>query len=126
MRLGPLLRRHALDAQVTVLAVLAVVEVWTAPVPGPKPILVAGRLLATLPLLARRRFPFAASACVFAALVGMTFAHPEATSTTWLLPALFLAFWAIGAHTEPRGAVAGLVVGLAAIVVVIERDPGVG
>jgi signal transduction histidine kinase len=126
MRLGGFLRRHALDALVVVLAVLAVVEVWTIPVPGSQPLLVLGRLLATLPLLARHRFPLAASACVFAALAGMTFVHPGATSTSWLLVPLFLAFWAVGAHAEPRTAVAGLVTGAAAMVVVIERDPGVG
>jgi signal transduction histidine kinase len=125
MRLGGFLRRHGLDALVVVLAVLAVVEVWTVPVPGSPPVLVVGRLLATLPLLARRHFPLAASACVFAALAAMTFAHPEATSTSWTIVPLFLAFWAVGAHAEPRAAVAGLVTGVAAIIAVIERDPGV-
>ena len=124
MRFGGFLRRHALNALVIVFAVLAVVEVWTLPVPGPEPALVLGRALATLPLLARRRFPLAASACVFAALAGMTFAHPEATSTSWTIVPLFLAFWAVGAHAEPRAAVAGLLTGVAAMVIVIERDPG--
>lgn len=126
MRVGGLLRRHALDAFVVVAAVLAVVEVWTVPVAGSQPFLVAGRLLATLPLLVRRRFPLAAPACVFAALAGMTLVHPEATSTSWLLVPLFLAFWAVGTYAEPRAAVAGLVTGVAAIVAVIERDPDVG
>src|SRR5919199_558798 len=127
MRPLALLSRHAADALVLLLAALAQVEVWSVPLPGPKPIIVGGLLLATLPLLARRRFPLAASACVFAALAGMTFVHPEATASSRATGfALFLAFWSAGAHAEPRRALAGLAAGFAAIVVVIERDPTVG
>jgi signal transduction histidine kinase len=119
--------RHLFDLAVLVVAVVVQIEVWAMPVPGPKLAVVPGMLLATLPLVLRRRFPFAAPACVLAALAAMTFADPETTaSSPTLLAALFLAFWSVGAHAEPRQAVAGLATGFAAIVVVIERDPGVG
>src|SRR5688572_13926618 len=119
MRLWPLLSRHVLDGLAVLGAVLATIQVWTVPIPGPRPAILLGVLLATLPLLARRRFPLAASACVFATLAGMTFLHRDATaSADALLLALLLAFWSVGAHAEPRPAVAGLLTGLAAIVIV--------
>ncbi len=72
----------------------------------------------------RRRFPFASAAFVFAALVGMTFIDPETTSgTEATLLALLFAFWVMGAQRDRRAAVVGLVTGLAAIVVIVERDP---
>jgi signal transduction histidine kinase len=127
MRLARFVVRHAFDAAVMAVAALVQAEIWAIPVPGPKLAIVPGMLLATLPLLLRRRFPFAAPACVFAALAAMTFAEAEATtSSPTLLIALLLAFWSVGAHAEQRQAVAGLAIGFAAIVVVIERDPGVG
>jgi signal transduction histidine kinase len=127
MRLARFVVRHPFDAAVVAVAVVVQIEIWAMPVPGPKLAVVPGMLLATLPLLLRRRFPFAAPACVFAALAAMTFAHPEATAgAPTALLALLLAFWSVGAHGEPRQAVAGLVTGFAAMVVVTERDPGVG
>jgi signal transduction histidine kinase len=127
MRLARYVVRHAFDATVVAVAVVVQIEIWAMPVPGPKLAIVPGMLLATLPLLLRHRFTFAAPACVFAALAAMTFANSEATaSAPTALFALFLAFWSVGAHAEPRQAVAGLVTGFAAMVVVTERDPGVG
>jgi signal transduction histidine kinase len=119
--------RHPFDAAVVAVAVVVQVEIWAMPVPGPKLVIVPGMLLATLPLLLRRRFPFAAPACVFASLAAMTFADSEATAgAPTALLALFLAFWSVGAGAEPRQAIAGLVSGFATMVVVTERDPGVG
>ena len=118
--------RHLFDLAVLVVAVVVQIEVWAVPVPGPKLVVVLGMLLATLPLLLRRRFPFAAPVCVFGALAAMTFADPGATAgSPTLVLAVFLAFWSVGAHAEPRQAAAGLAIGFAAIVVVTERDPGV-
>ena len=117
---------HGFDAIVITVAVVVQVEVWAMPVPGPKLAVVPGMLLATLPLLLQRRFPFAAPACVFGALAAMTLADPGATAGSPTLAfAVFLAFWSVGAHAEPRQAAAGLAIGFAAIVVVTERDPGV-
>jgi signal transduction histidine kinase len=126
-RTAAVLKRYAFDAAVVAVAVFTQIEIWAVPVPGPKIALVPGMLFATLPLLARRRFPFAAPACVFAALAGMTFADSESTSgTPSTIFALLFAFWVMGAQRERRPALAGLVTGLAAIVVIIERDPGLG
>ena len=111
---------------VIAVAVDVQIEVWAMPVPGPKLLVVPGMLLATLPLLLRRRFPFAAPVVVFGALAVMTFADPGATAgSPTLVAAVFFAFWSVGAHAEPRQAAAGLAIGFAAIVVVTERDPGV-
>jgi signal transduction histidine kinase len=126
MRAARFAVRHGFDALVITVAVVVQVEVWAMPVPGPKLAVVPGMLLATLPLLLRRRFPFAAPVCVFSALAAMTFADPGATAgSPTLAAAVFLAFWSVGAHAEPRQAAAGLAIGFAAIVVVTERDPGV-
>ena len=126
MRLWALVTRHAFDAIVTGLAVLAEIEVWTAPVPGSKPLLVVAMLAATLPLLGRRRFPFAASASVCATLAALTAVDPRATaSTDALFYALALSQWSVAWHTEARQALAGLATGLATVVVVTERDPTV-
>ncbi|MGH3105176.1 MAG: DUF7134 domain-containing protein [Gaiellaceae bacterium] len=126
MRAARFAVRHGFDAVVIAVAVVVQIEVWTLPVPGPKLAVVPGMLLATLPLLLRRRFPFAAPACVFGALAAMTLADPSATAgSPTLALAVFLAFWSVGAHAEPRQAAAGLAIGFAAIIVVTERDPGV-
>ena len=109
MRLGRFVRHYAFDGVVLAVAVLGQLEIWMRPVPGSMAALVPFMLLATLPLLLRRRFPLAAPACVFAALAIFAFAYPESvTSIDATLFALLLAFWAAGAHPEPRQAVAGL------------------
>ena len=127
MRLSDLLKRRAFDALVLVLAVLAEISVWLAPVPGPKPVLVLAMLLATVPLLGRLRFPFAAPVCVFAALAAMSFAEPEApTRATVLLVPLYLAFWSLAAHGESRRAAAGLFAGFACMALVLGRAPAQG
>lgn len=126
MRAARFAVRRGFDAAVIAVAAVVQIEVWAMPVPGPRLVIVPGMLLATLPLLLRRRFPFAAPVSVFGALAAMTFAHPEATaSSPTLVFAVFFAFWSVGAHAEPRQAAAGLAIGFAAIVVVTERDPGV-
>jgi hypothetical protein len=103
MRAARFAIRHGFDALVVAVAVVVQIEVWALPVPGPKLLVVPGMLLATLPLLLRRRFPFAAPVCVFGALAAMTFADPESTAgSPTLAAAVFLAFWSVGAHAEPR------------------------
>ena len=125
MRAARFAVRHGFDAAVIAVAVVVQIEVWAMPVPGPKLAVVPGMLLATLPLLLQRRFPFAAPACVFAALAAMTFVDAGAPAGSPTLAfAVFLAFWSAGAHAEPRQAAAALALGFAAIVVVTERDPG--
>jgi signal transduction histidine kinase len=126
MRAARFAVRRGFDAVVITVAVVVQIEVWAMPVPGPKTFVVPGMLLATLPLLLRRRFPFAAPACVFSALAAMTVVDPGTPAGSPTLAfAVFLAFWSAGAHAELRQAAAALALGFAAIVVVTERDPGV-
>ena len=80
-------------------------------------------LLATLPLLLRRRFPFAAPVCVFGAYGALAAVDRAAVSsldtTTFTL---LLAFWAVGAQHEARQAVAGVAIGCASLAVLVGRD----
>jgi signal transduction histidine kinase len=126
MRPWALLSRRAFDVLVVGVAVAAQVEIWTVPVPGSKPLIVAGMLAATLPLLARRRHPLGASACVCAAVAALTLVHPRApASADANFYALVLAMWSVGWHADPRRAVAGLATACAAVLIVTERDPSV-
>ncbi|HEU0246602.1 MAG TPA: histidine kinase dimerization/phosphoacceptor domain-containing protein [Gaiellaceae bacterium] len=126
MRLGPLLDRRAVDAVVVLLAVLSQAWVWSE---GATVTVVAAALLGTLPLLWRRRFPFAAPVLVFAGLAGAAVADPGAAADgTILTPftglSLALAFWFVGGHEKAEQAIAGAAIGLASVVV-IGRSAGV-
>jgi signal transduction histidine kinase len=117
MRLGPFLERHAVDAFVVLLAALWQVENW---IDGRGFAAVAAAVLGTLPLLARRRFPFAAPALVFAALAGASLADSGAAAdgeilTQFSLFSLALAFWFAGAHKKGEQAIAGTAIGLASV-----------
>jgi signal transduction histidine kinase len=79
-------------------------------------------LLWTLPLLLRRRFPFAAPAVAFAAQAASSFAGEAVGSVGTGVAALLLAFWAVGAHNPRSHAVAGLAIGIASLAVIGERD----
>jgi signal transduction histidine kinase len=120
MRLARYVARHAFDAAVVAVAAVVQIEIWAMPVPGPKLAIVPGMLLATLPLLLRHRFPFAAPACVFAVLAGMSLANPEtvANGPISMLFALLLAFWAVGESNERHQAIAGVAIGLAAVAII--------
>ena len=120
MRLGPFLHRHAVDAFVVILAALWQAVIW---IDGATFAVVAAALLGTLPLLLRRRFPFAAPVLVFAGLAGVSLADPAAAAdgmilTTSSLPSLALAFWFAGAHERKEQAIAGTAIGLASVVAV--------
>jgi signal transduction histidine kinase len=123
MRLQPWLRRHALDALVVALAAVQQAEVWIAPVPGPRPAVMLATALWTLPLLLRRRLPFAAPAFAFAVQIGASFIDPTAFGgeATGLL-ALLLTFWVVGAQDHAAQAIAGAAIGCAALAVIAERD----
>jgi signal transduction histidine kinase len=121
MRLGSLLERWAADALVVLIAGLGQVELWYGSPPSPSFAAVVAAL-APLPLLLRRRFPFAAPALVFAALAGISLAASEAAAAeeflilgSWF--SLALAFWFAGAQDEGEQAVAGAAVGLASVAV---------
>jgi signal transduction histidine kinase len=115
MRLESLLERRAVDAFVVVLVAVALSDADSA----------AGVVaaLASLPLLLRRRFPFAAPALVFALLAGTSLVDRAAAAdhevfTVWSVCALALAFWFAGAHGERDQAIAGAAVGIASLAVV--------
>jgi signal transduction histidine kinase len=123
---GTSLRRPGFDVLVIAVAVFSEVEIWVASVPGPKLVLVPAVLLYTLPLLLRRRFPFAAPACAFTVQAAISFSA-EAVGSVWSgLAALLLAFWAVGAQEEARHAVAGAALGFASLAVAVQWDVRLG
>jgi signal transduction histidine kinase len=123
MRLERWLRRHVLDVLVMTLAAVQQAEVWIAPVPGPRLAVMFATALWTLPLLLRRRLPFAAPAFAFAVQIGASFIDPTAFGgeATALL-ALLLTFWVVGAQDHPSQAIAGAALGCATLAVIAQRD----
>src|SRR3954468_13462335 len=96
---GPL-ERYSVEALALVLALAGQIELWARSGPAPGAVAVVAALIATVPLLLRRRFPFAAPALVFAGLALVSLADPGAVprGTSFTLFALMLAFWAAGAQ----------------------------
>lgn len=121
MRLASFVERRAVDALVVLLAALGQIELWAGSPPSSSfAALVAA--LAPLPLLLRRRFPFAGPALVFAVLAGTSLAASDAAAADEFLTvgsaiSLALAFWFAGAQDEGEQAVAGAAVGLASLAV---------
>ncbi len=126
MRVVVLLRRHPFDALVVLLAVVAEIKVWIVPGAGPKVVFIIASLLWTLPLLLRRRFPFAAPVFTFAVQAAASAADPALGVETTALVALLLSFWVVGAENERGQAIAGAAIGFASIAVVAELDVRVG
>lgn len=126
MRVVALLRRHPFDVLVVLLAVVAEIKVWIVPGAGPKVVFIIASLLWTLPLLLRRRFPFAAPVFTFAVQAAASAADPALGVETTALVALLLAFWVVGAENERGEAIAGAAIGFASIAVVAELDVRVG
>jgi signal transduction histidine kinase len=117
------LQRHAFDAAVVALALVAQIEIWATPMPAPREALVPIMLLATLPLLLRARLPFAAPVWVFGVYAALSAVDREAVSSLDTNAfTLLLAFWAVGAQDETRQALAGVAIGCASIAVLVERD----
>jgi signal transduction histidine kinase len=121
MRPRALPERYAVEALALALAFAAQVELWAGTGSAPRAASAIAALVATVPLLLRRRLPFAAPAAVFAGLAVISLASPAAIAdgTSFTLFALMLAFWAAGAQRESRQAVAGAAIGLAAVVVML-------
>src|SRR5205823_9386686 len=91
-------------------------EICVAPTSGSTLVTVPTALVATLPLLLRRRFPFAAPIVVFAAVAAIAAAWPDDLKHGATLPffALLLAFWIVGTENELHQAIAGVAAGFAA------------
>src|SRR3954469_3571575 len=116
-----LLERYVVEAVALALALAGQLELWAGSSDGPRAAAVAAALVATMPLLLRRRFPFGAPAFLFAGLALVSLVSPAAVydGTSFTLFALMLAFWAAGAQRERQPAVAGAAIGLAAVVVML-------
>jgi signal transduction histidine kinase len=126
MTLASLLRRHTLDVLLVLLVVAAEIKVWIVPWSGPKAVFIVASLLWTLPLLLRRRLPFAAPVFVFAVQAGSAFADPTLGAETTAFAALVLAFWVVGAQNERTQAIAAASIGFASIAVVARVDERLG
>ena len=119
-------KRHLFDSLVVLLAVIAEIKVWIAPGSGPKAVFIVASLLWTLPLLLRRRLPFAAPVLCFAVQAGSAFADPTLGAETTALLAFLLAFWVVGAYNERTQAIAGTAIGFACMAVVVRVDERLG
>ena len=124
LRLAALLKRHAVDALIVLLAVVAQVELWSAPGSGSKLVVVPAALLGILPLLWRRRFPLGAPVLAFAALAALSLADPwPHAGDSSLAPvagvALAVAFWSAGARNVGEHMIAAVAIGLASTAVFV-------
>jgi signal transduction histidine kinase len=126
MRLASVLTRRPLDVLVVLLAAVAEVKIWISPGTGPRAVFIVGTLLWTLPLLLRRRFPFAAPVFAFAMQTGVAFADPDLGVETTMSLAWLLTFWVVGAYNERRQAIVGALIGFASIIVIARQDVRVG
>jgi signal transduction histidine kinase len=122
MTVAALLRRHPLDGLVVLLAIVAEIKIWIVPGAGPNVVFIVGSLLWTLPLLLRRRFPFAAPVFTFAVQAAASAFDPALGVETTALVALLLSFWVVGAENERGEAIAAAAIGFASILAVAELD----
>jgi signal transduction histidine kinase len=126
--MGPrrLLIRHGFDGLVLAAAVASQVEILAGSPDGPAVGVQAAALLATVPLLFRRRFPFAAPALAFVGVAGVSLVSHAAVreGATFLMLGLVLACWAAGGQRDGQQALAGAALGLAAFAVIVQAQPG--
>ncbi|HUF16231.1 MAG TPA: histidine kinase [Acidimicrobiia bacterium] len=121
-----LLRRFSLDVVLVVLVIVAEIKAWQMPGPGPRAVFIVASLLWTLPLLLRRRLPFAAPVFAFMVQAASAFADPTLGAEATALAALLLAFWVVGACNPKGQAIAGAVIGFGSIVIVAQVDVRIG
>jgi signal transduction histidine kinase len=125
MKALSLVRRHAVTALILLLAVLAQLEAWLVDdVGGPRVVAVAFALAWTLPLLAHRRFPFAAPVGVLLIVGVEALVQNEGVSnsaTAFIM--LIVVAWMMGSENPRAQAAAGFVVAVALISVVVTNDP---
>jgi signal transduction histidine kinase len=116
-------QRYAIEALALTLALAGQIELWARADARPAAVAVIAALVATVPLIARRRLPFAAPTVVFVGLAVISLARPSAVygGASFTLFALMLAFWAAGAQRERHRAVTAAALGLAAVAVMIAR-----
>jgi signal transduction histidine kinase len=129
VRLAALLKRHAVNALIVLLAFAAQLELWSTPGSGSTLVVVPAALLGFLPLLWRRRFPFGAPAVVFAALAALALADSALPAGDSALGpvggiALAVAFWSAGAHNGGEHTIAAVAIGLASTIVFVRSAGG--
>jgi signal transduction histidine kinase len=118
--------RHGFEGLVLVTAVASQVEILAGSPDGPAVGVQAAALLATVPLLFRRRFPFAAPALAFVGVAGISLVSQAAVreGATFLMLGLVLACWAAGGQRDGQQALACAALGLAAFAVIVQAQPG--
>ena len=123
-----LIENWLIDAVVICLFVLAEGEVWLSDsVKGPAVLLAIGPAAWTLPLLARRRFPFGAPLTVLVAISLEALAANESiTNSTAAFLTVMLTIGLFGSHGVNRRGVGGGAATLVAVAIVIAVDPGSG
>ena len=128
MRFRRFIEEHGLDAMIVLLFVLAEIELWVSDtVEGPRPVLIVGAALWTLPVLARRRFPFAAPATAAVAVIVEALIAPHAISDSVVSVLLVLVLGALfGQQGFTARGVGGWALLMAVIAVVVAVDPNGG
>jgi len=129
-RLVSLARRYALEILIVILAVESAVEVTLrhhAQQPYPGWFAAAAIALVILPLLARRRFPFAAPAALWLLAAAVSFAEGWLVVTpAGAFLAGMIASYLLGNLSDGRQARIGLVIVLCGAVIVVDNQPGHG
>jgi len=125
VKLRAFIDSRLIDVIVVVLFVLAEGESWLSEgLHGPQAVLSIGAAAWTLPLLARRRFPFGAPVTVLVALAAEALlAHEAITQSGISFVTCMLAVGLIGAHGFTRKGFIGGAVALAVIGIVVAADP---
>ena len=129
-RLVSLARRYALEILIVILAVESAVEVTLrhhAQQPYPGWFAAAAIALVILPLLGRRRFPFAAPAALWLLAAAVSFAEGWLVVTpAGAFLAGMIASYLLGNLSDGRQARIGLVIVLCGAVIVVDNQPGHG
>lgn len=113
---------YGLDTLVVLIAAISVARLAGV---APRGGTIVLALLATLPLLGRRRWPLAAPVLALTGLLGLSLLVPGAAwEQLQLFLGALLCFWVIGSDNERRPAVAGLVIGLAVAAITVTADRG--
>lgn len=125
MKAVSLVRRHAVTALILLLAVFAQLEAWLLDDVGEPRVLAAAFALAwTLPLLAHRRFPFAAPVGVLLIVGVEALVQTEGvTNSATAFIMLVVVAWMMGSENPRAQAAAGFVVAVALIALVVTNDP---
>lgn len=127
-RIGPLLRRHGFDALIVLAAVESVLEVAFRDDPREPTttrwLAAPGMALVVLPLLARRRFPFAAPAAVWVVAAVLSFVDGRlVVFTITASVAGMAAAYLLGNLRDDTQARAGLAVVVAGAAIVVYNNP---